>query len=61
LGSAAPLRVVTGTLLLTEVTLGEDSVYQARGRLEMQVEAHGGVEMLTARINGIISWDATGA
>jgi hypothetical protein len=61
LGDTTPLRVVTGTLLLTEVTLGEDSVYRARGRLEMQVEVHGGIEMLTARIDGVISWDATGA
>jgi len=61
LSDAHPLRVVTGTLLLTEVTLGDNAVYQARGRLEMQVEANGGIEMVTGRIDGVISWDATGA
>ncbi|MEY4583250.1 MAG: hypothetical protein RL701_7953 [Pseudomonadota bacterium] len=64
LGDATPRRVITGTLLLTEVTMmqeGDKSVYRTAGRLEMQVDSGQGVEMITGRLEGQISWDPTGA
>lgn len=55
-----PRQVITGGLLLTEIRLvdvGDRQLYRASGRLELQVEGDHGVEMMTGRIEGPITWD----
>lgn len=55
-----PRAVITGSLLFTEVTqLSADDkpVYRAAGRLELQVAGERGVELVTGRVEGEISWD----
>jgi hypothetical protein len=55
-------HIVSGTLMLTEIARAESGAYQGRGRLELQVEANGSIELITARFDGVLSWDhATGA
>jgi hypothetical protein len=52
--------IATGNLLLTEITQvesGDRPVFQANGRLEVQVETDHGIEMVTGRIGGVIAWD----
>lgn len=52
-----PRNVITGSLLLTEISLNEAGVQRAEGRLELQVESDHGVEMITGRIDAQIVWD----
>jgi hypothetical protein len=57
-------HVITGSLLLTEIVqmeAGDRPVYRAAGRFEMQVDNEHGIEMITGRLEGKISWDVTGA
>ena len=56
--------VATGNLMLTEISQvesGPKPVYRALGRLEVQVETDHGIDLITGRFNGQISWDPTGA
>jgi hypothetical protein len=59
-----PSSIVTGNLLFTEimpVESGDKPVFQGDGRLEVQVETDHGIDMVTGRISGVITWDATGS
>lgn len=59
-----PQTVATGNLLLTEISQvesGPKPVYRALGRLEVQVETDHGIDLITGRFSGQISWDPTGA
>jgi len=55
-----PRRVITGSLLLTEVVPAQGA-YKASGRVELQVDTGHGIELISGRVEGQISWDATGA
>lgn len=55
-----PRPVITGSLLFTEITqltAGDKPVYRAAGRLELQVAGERGVELVTGRLEGEITWD----
>jgi hypothetical protein len=55
--------VATGNLLFTEISQvesGPKPVYRALGRLEVQVETNHGIDLMTGRFDGQISWDPTG-
>lgn len=59
-----PQTVATGNLLFTEISqveAGPTPVYRALGRLEVQVETDHGIDLMTGRFEGQISWDPTGA
>jgi hypothetical protein len=59
-----PQTVATGNLLFTEISQvesGPTPVYRALGRLEVQVETDHGIDLMTGRFEGQISWDPTGA
>jgi hypothetical protein len=54
-------RVISGNLLLTEVTAMESDShpgYRAAGRVELQLEGPGGVELITGRLEGRLASDA---
>jgi hypothetical protein len=61
LAGSRVLPVIAGSLQLTEVVPegGDRALYRASGRIEIQVDSEHGVEMITGRIEGKISWDAT--
>jgi hypothetical protein len=55
-----PQTVATGNLLFTEISQvesGAKPVYRALGRLEVQVETDHGIDLMTGRFDGQISWD----
>jgi hypothetical protein len=58
-----PSEIVTGNMLLTDVTqvsAGERPDYHAEGRIEVQVQTARGVDMVTGKWSGRLCWDATG-
>jgi hypothetical protein len=65
LDGSEPRRVIAGSLMLTEIIQtegGANPVFRAAGRVEMQIDNESGIEMITGRVEGQISWDtATGA
>jgi hypothetical protein len=63
LDGTQPSEIVTGSMLLTDVTQvsgGERPDYQAEGRIELQVQTARGVDMVTGKWSGRLVWDATG-
>jgi len=56
-----PKPVISGSVLFTELAqleAGDKPLYRTAGRIELQVAAERGIEMVTGRLEGQIEWRA---